>query len=290
VLRGEGPVAAKLRQRLPAHVLEDSLLLDSSLVKEPHDTQASTGAGDMSIDDLRSQGLAARGVPGGSFEEADNGGLEALEGSLIEGSGKALVRNGRLHLLEWKPSIDRKIEYCTILPQRPQSASSNLSDSPYRTSSASSKRPSSRNSLRSSGGTGAVKKQGARQVPPGGSIRVGAGWTDHVKMRQAADEWLAGQTNIRKKLQELLPIPHGTKSSRAKVPRLHIHSPLPSGGGESTFRSSLPQTAGFGVDGLPEKEVRARSLRLRNMWKGDLQASCELVVSRLCMRAYAFFL
>ena len=42
------------------------------------------------------------------------------------------------------------------------------------------------------------------------------GWTDHVKMRQAAQEWLGAQTRIRNKLQHLLPVPHGSKS------RLHV--------------------------------------------------------------------
>ena len=45
------------------------------------------------------------------------------------------------------------------------------------------------------------------------------GWTDHVKMRQAAQEWLGAQTRIRNKLQHLLPVPHGSKS-RMHVPFL----------------------------------------------------------------------
>ena len=126
MLKGEAPVAASLRRRLPENVLQNGHSNMTSSLGPEHagigncaenddfsvgERPASRASkGDMSVEELRSAGVAA-GTGG-----AGNGGLEAMEGSLIEGSGKALIRNGRIHLLEWRPIVDRSVEYDDIAP------------------------------------------------------------------------------------------------------------------------------------------------------------------------------
>lgn len=234
----------------------------------------------MSIDDLRSQGLGPHDMSEGGFDETDIGEMDALEGSFVRGSGKALIRNGRIQLLEWKPFAYKHGEYDTLLPPRPQSACSTISDSPYlrkaaRTGGARVKgspyasyaaRPASSNSFRGAALT--MKNPKARQGAE-------AGWMDHVKMRQAADEWLSAQTKIRRKLQGLLPVPHGAKSSRVTSAHFHLNlAPALSQGNAPQSYSALGNAASLPLTAVQdEKDERARRLRLRNMWKGDLQAS-----------------
>lgn len=235
----------------------------------------------MSIDDLQSQGLGFRSMSRAGLEGADNGGVDALEGSFIEGSGKALIRNGRIQLLEWKPFADTHVQYNTFFPPRPQSVGSNLSDSPYRTAAArmgarvkgsvyaAHPRPASSTSYQRT--VLAMKKPNARLSAERGGERE---WMDHVKMRQAADEWLSAQTNIRRKLQGLLPVPHSVKSSSTPATRLHLNlAPTSSLHKASHFHKAVGDDLLLpGSSRKDEKDVRARRLRLRNIWKGDLQA------------------
>ena len=121
-------------------VNSDGSLFES--VKEKEITPSESGSlairttgddtiGDMSLNDLRSQGLGTQPVVVKGHQDEGNGGTEALEGSLIEGSGKALIRNGRMHLLEWKPIVNRPVKYDDLAPSRPHSSNSNFSESPY---------------------------------------------------------------------------------------------------------------------------------------------------------------
>jgi len=112
VLHGETPVAALLRQRLPAHVLENSHMKSSNLAPspQPHITPLRSGSreigggGDMSLNDLGSRSLFSHGENGNDEGcGSGNGFFEAMEGSFVEGSGKALIRNGRIQLLEVIP-------------------------------------------------------------------------------------------------------------------------------------------------------------------------------------------
>jgi len=109
VLHGETPVAARLRQRLPVHVLENSHMTSSNLAPspQPHITPLRPGSreigggGDMSLNDLGSCSLFSHGET--CSDEgcgSGNGFFEAIKGSFVEGSGKALIRNGRIQLLE----------------------------------------------------------------------------------------------------------------------------------------------------------------------------------------------
>ena len=218
VLKGEAPVAASLRRRLPENVLQNGHSNMTSSLGPEHagigncaenddfsvcERPASRASkGDMSVEELPSAGGAA-GTGG-----AGNGGLEAMEGSLIEGSGKALIRNGRIHLLEWRPIVDRRVEYDDIAPDA-RSVNSFYSDSPYSDSPYWS--GGAEAGRRWATGNGVAYAVGA--VPRGSTASpafpndrrrdesklsridpsVSVSFMDHVKVREAAQEWLSAQ-------------------------------------------------------------------------------------------------
>ena len=196
-----------------------------------------------------------------------NGGLDALEGSYMQGSGKALIRNGRIHLLEWKPLGDRdkflaenRVLHDQLAPwRRPRSVTSNYSDQ----SAVLSNSPYSAENGR---------RRGWRAKTSGPE-----GWMDHVKMRQAAADWLSAQEGIRNKFLSLLPIPHGTKSARVSVPSLQL-SALPRDKDSQADPDRTHKRAELAADQRASersqsKDWHVRGLRLRNLWKGDLQVS-----------------
>jgi hypothetical protein len=230
--------------------------------------------GDMSLNELRSQGLGTQPVVVKGHQDEGNGGTEALEGSLIEGSGKALIRNGRMHLLEWKPMVNRP-KYDDLAPSRPHSSNSHFSESPYwaRTPSGGSRSegransygifssfrgPSDRpggsnshyNSRRGASNAKPFSKQWREKRSEGYAVGV-----DHLKIRQAAQEWLSAQTNIRSKLLGLLPdtYEHDCKKKRSRMSVVHK----------------------TGTDPDAEKAERGRHLRLRKLLKGDLQTELD---------------
>jgi len=213
VLKGQAPLAASLRRRLPENVLQNG---HSSMTSSLGPVHAGIGKcaesddfsvcerpascaikGDMSVNELRSAGFAA------GTEGAGNGGFEAMEGSLIEGSGKALIRNGRIHLLEWRPILDRRVDYDDIAPDA-RSVNSFYSESPYWSGGAEAgRRWATGNGVfyavgaapRGSTASPAVpndRRQGEsklRRIDPSVSVS----FMDHVKVREAAQEWLSAQ-------------------------------------------------------------------------------------------------
>ena len=118
VLQGEAPVAACLRRRLPEEVLRNSHLPMTSK-HWPVPTWISDDAGRDGCSQSERPASHTRNDDTGRDSGAEgegNGGFEAMEGSMIEGSGKALIRNGRIHLLEWRPTVDRRFEYDDVAP------------------------------------------------------------------------------------------------------------------------------------------------------------------------------
>ena len=218
VLKGEAPLAASLRRRLPENVLQNG---QSSMTRSLGPVHAGIGKraesdvfsvcerpasrvskGDMSVHELGFAGFAA-GTEGAGTEGAGNGGFEAMEGSLIEGSGKALIRNGRIHLLEWRPILDRRVDYDDIAPDAHR-VNSFYSESPYWSGDAEAgRRWATGNGVvyavgaapRGSTASPAVpndRRQGEsklRRIDPSVSVS----FMDHVKVREAAQEWLSAQ-------------------------------------------------------------------------------------------------
>lgn len=83
--------------------------------------------------------------------------------------------------------------------------------------------------------------------------------------------WIHEQGNIRSKLQQLLPAPHGSSTARVSTNlRLSSSSPQP-GPGKQEGRAV--------IDSGDQKKALERRLRLRNVWKGDLQTEHDGKIS-----------
>jgi hypothetical protein len=80
------------------------------------------------------------------------------------------------------------------------------------------------------------------------------------------------QGRIRSKLQELLPLPHGTSTARVSVPNFRLSSSSPQPDPEKQEGRAV---MGKGA----EKVALERRLRLRNIWKGDLQTEHDGKIS-----------
>lgn len=205
MLQGEAPVAACLRRRLPEEVLRNSHLPMTSK-HWPVPTGISDDAGRDGCSQSERPASRTRNDDTGRASGAEgegNGGFEAMEGSMIEGSGKALIRNGRIHLLEWRPTVDRRFEYDDVAPDACY-ASSSYSELPYGSGGAEAGRRRANGSGRFSA-IGAApyssaasslflenrRREGGRSSRGDSSASVS--FMDHVKVREAAQEWLSAQ-------------------------------------------------------------------------------------------------
>ena len=184
-------------------------------------TKNDTSIGDLSLDQLGDLGDS----------------IKSLEGSYIEGRGKALIRNGRIHF-SWEPIEDpQQLSHDHLASPRPQSvascSASNRSETPY------------------DAGNMRMSVNSGSQQEWRGKLK------DHTQVRRAAGEWLAAQNTIRSKLQRLLPIPHGSKGAHTDS----IKGLLPD--------VALPRTTALSADAIKVTLVQGRNLPIMDHSKSD---------------------